>query len=70
MSATGIARPLNRKATKELILKRAEALRPGWDCKRVSAKALNQIEAHLRVLIDAAIQRHPTIGKTFMDFQP
>ena len=59
---------LNKKATKALILKRAEALRPGWKCERVSAKALIQIEAFIRVKVDNAIHKHPSVGKTFMNF--
>ena len=67
--ATGKTNLINRTAVKELILRRREKLRPGWDCSRVSAKALNQIEACLRMIIDNAIQSHPTRGKTFIDFQ-
>ena len=63
-----MAKILNNKATRQLILKRAEVLRPGWKCNRVSAAALNQIEAFLRIKIDEAIHRHPSIGKTFMSF--
>ena len=59
---------LNRKATKQLILKRAEVLRPGWMCKRVSAAALNQIEAFIRVKVDESIHKHPSRGKTFKNF--
>ena len=59
---------LNKKAIKAHILHRCETKRQGWDCRRVSEKAIIEIEAFLRTKIDESVHRHPTIGKTFMHF--
>ncbi len=59
---------LNRKATKDYILKRCESTRTGWDCKRVSKLALDEIEAFIKMKINQSIHRHPTVGKTFKSF--
>lgn len=59
---------LNRKATKTYILRILEKNRPGWKCSRVSKQALEEIEAYLKVKIIDSIHRHPTKGKTFMNF--
>jgi len=64
-----MARLLNRKATKEYILKRCEVSRPGWDCKRVSKQALDEIDAFITMKLKESIHRHPSIGKTFMHFE-
>jgi len=59
---------LNRKATKNYILQKCETNRPGWPCKRVSKKALDEIEAFIRMKLNVSIHRHPSVGKTFMHF--
>jgi len=59
---------INRAALKKFILKTAEADRPGWGCARVSAVALDQIEAFLRAKIKESVHRQPSVGKTFMQF--
>ena len=59
---------LNMKATKDFILKKCDTERKGWDCTRVSKKALNEIEAFIRMKIEQSVNRHPTVGKTFRDF--
>ncbi len=58
---------INRKAVKNLILQFCEE-RQGWDCTRVSKKALDNIEASLRNKIEDAVHRHATVGKTFTDY--
>ena len=58
---------INSKEVKSHILRYAEANRTGWDCRRVSAKALNVINAKLMIMIDKAVMAHPTKGKTFID---
>jgi len=63
-----MARLLNRKATKKYILDKCEISRSGWDCKRVSKQALDEIDAFITMKLNASIHRHPTIGKTFMHF--
>jgi hypothetical protein len=60
---------LNKKATRDYILKKCDKTRLGWDCKRVSKSALDEIEAFMRVKLDEAIHRHPTVGKTFTSFR-
>jgi len=60
---------INKKALKEYILLRAKALRPGWDCERISAGALQEIENMLKYRVDKMIRMHPTIGKTFKEVQ-
>ena len=58
---------INSKEVKAYILRYARDNRTGWDCRRVSAKALNVINAKLIVMIQRAIMSHPTKGKTFID---
>ena len=59
---------LNKKATKDYILKKCKANRLGWDCTRVSKKALDELEAFIRMRIIQSVHRHPSVGKTFMHF--
>jgi len=59
---------LNRKAVKDHILSCCEKYRPGWDCKRVSKQALDEIEAFVRMKVKESVHRHPSKGKTFMHF--
>ena len=56
---------LNRSAVKQFILAKLETLRPGLGLTRVSAEAIDKLDAKLRVLIIGEINRHPTVGKTF-----
>lgn len=56
---------LNRKAVKHFILEKIPALRPGLPLTRVSAEALEKLDARLRAIIISEINRHPTVGKTF-----
>lgn len=58
----------NRAELKRYILAETKVLRPGWDCHRVSAQALNEIESFLRSKIIQSIHKQPTVGKTFMSF--
>lgn len=59
---------INRAATKRFILKQVEAVRPGWECTRVSADVLDQIEGFVRMKIRESLRRQPCIGKTYKDF--
>ena len=59
---------LNRKATKDYILKQCDKKRLGWECKRVSKKALDEIESFVLIKIQESVHRHPTVGKTFKHF--
>ena len=56
---------INRKETKKFILEKRKALRPGWDCNRVSAEALNEIDIYLKRKVSEMVHKHPTVGKTF-----
>ena len=60
---------INRKGVKKYIKAQVEAHRQGWDCTNVSAGALDQIEAFVRMKVRESVQRHPTRGKTFKEFQ-
>ena len=44
-----MANIVNRKATKEFILRICEAKRKGWECERVSKQALDEIEAFIKI---------------------
>jgi len=63
----GLQNLINSKEVKAYILQLAKDKRRGWDCTRVSAKALNVINAKLMVMIQKAVMSHPTRGKTFID---
>ncbi len=65
----GLQSLINSKEVKTYILRYAKDKRRGWDCRRVSAKALNVINAKLMVMIQKAVMSHPTKGKTFIDIQ-
>lgn len=56
---------INREQCKQYILARSKEMRPGWDCHRVSKKALDDLNTKIRLLLYSAIQRHPSVGKTF-----
>ncbi len=58
----------NRAALKRFILEQAKAVRPGWECKRVSAQALDEIEAFVRTKVRDSLRRQPTVGKTYKQF--
>ena len=60
---------INSKEVKAYILRLTNDTRKGWDCRCVSAKALNVINAKLMVMIQKAVKSHPTRGKTFIDVQ-
>ena len=60
---------LNSKEVKAYILRMIEETRPGWNCNRVSAKALNIINAKLKFMICGAVQRHASKGRTFLEVQ-
>lgn len=55
----------NRAAVKRYILLRWEAMRPHHEINRVSGKAIDLAEAHLRNWLDQQIHAHPSKGKTF-----
>lgn len=54
----------NRAGLKKFILQRFGEIR-AFSMERVSSEALDTYEAKLRVMIEADIRNHPSIGKTF-----
>lgn len=60
---------INRAELKRYVLHMAELLRPGWDCQRVSASALDEFEAMFKNSVRNAVRMHPTRGKTFKEVQ-
>lgn len=59
---------INRSQVKKYIKAQVEANRKGWNCTIVSAAALDQIDAFIRMKIKESVHRHPSVGKTFKDF--
>jgi hypothetical protein len=59
---------LNRAATKKLILKKLESMRPHLGITRVSKDALDRYEYWLVAKIIEDIRSHPTLGKTFQPY--
>lgn len=57
---------LNRSVTKKFILAKFVSMRPGMPITRVSKEALEKLEAELRARIIFEVNRHPSIGKTFI----
>jgi hypothetical protein len=60
---------INRAELKRYVLHMTELLRPGWDCRQVSASALDELEAIFKNRVRDCVRRHPTIGKTFKEVQ-
>ena len=58
---------INSAAVKAYILNVAKEVRPGWSCTRVSAKALNLINARLKMSVQGMVRHHPCIGCTFTE---
>lgn len=58
---------INRKACKELALKWADDHRIGWGPKRVSKRFLDDLDTKVRLLVQGAVNRHRTVGKTIKD---
>ena len=56
---------INRAAARKLILQAVRELRPHWQCRRVSKRALDALEACLRAKIKGQVEGHPTVGHTF-----
>ncbi len=58
---------LCRTHVKSYILRRAKELRAVWHPDRVSEQAMEDLEYKVKALLDRAITRHPTKGKTFTE---
>lgn len=57
---------LNKSETRKFILAKFRSLREGMPITRISAESLEKIEARLRAWIIEEVERHPSIGKTFV----
>lgn len=57
---------INQAATKKFIIAKFRSMRPGMPITRISQDALDKLEAKLRAWIVAEVERHPSIGKTFI----
>lgn len=55
---------LNKKATRELILKVASEERPSNRFTRVSESSIKYLERRLVEIIRAQVHSHPSVGKT------
>ena len=66
---TAITRLICESHIRDFIILKAAHLRPGWNCKYVSQKAIDQIDAKVRAMVIAQIKQHPTRGKTFLEVQ-
>ena len=57
---------LNKAHVRNYILARQYEIRPGWEFTYVSAEVYNDLNERVRLWIDAALKRHPSKGKTFV----
>jgi hypothetical protein len=58
---------LNKKHTRDFILKKAKTIRPGWDPTQVSPAFLQKLELKLMGTIERALHSHPSVGKTIKE---
>ena len=58
---------LNKAQCKKFALRWAKESRTGWNPERVSKQFIDDLEARVRLAIQSAIKRHPTVGKTIKD---
>lgn len=59
---------INKKVTRQRILDKIKADRPGWIVTRVSESVLIQLDARIDGILDRAIHSAPSTGKTFKEF--
>lgn len=60
---------INQKSVKEYTLSKAKQLRKGWDFTRVSKKFLDDLNIKVKLIINNAISKHPSKGKTIKYLQ-
>jgi hypothetical protein len=58
---------INRAQCKKFALRWAQEHRRGWSANRVSKQFLDDLDAKVRIVIQSAIKRHPSIGRTIKD---
>lgn len=61
---------INKSAVRDFILGQTKVMRPGWKCTRISAQALDEIDAMLRFRLAKMVHMHPSRGVTFTEVQP
>ena len=60
---------LNVSHVKSYIRRRQPEIRPGFQFERISRQAIEDIDTKVRLIIDASLKAHPTVGKTFTHIQ-
>jgi len=58
---------INRAQCKKFALRWAQENRRGWSAKRVSKQFLDDLDTKVRIVIQTAIARHPSVGQTIKD---
>ena len=58
---------INKAACKKFTLRWAQDNRTGWMPTRVSQKFLDDLDAKVRLLIQGAVSKHRTAGRTIQD---
>ncbi len=58
---------INRAQCKKFALRWAQENRRGWQPERVSKQFLDDLDTKIRMAIQSAIKRHPSVGKTIKD---
>ncbi|MFH1716451.1 MAG: hypothetical protein ABIF19_03800 [Planctomycetota bacterium] len=58
---------INRTQCKKFALRWAQQNRKGWAPERVSKQFLDDLDTKVRLAIQSAIARHPTVGQTIRD---
>ena len=58
---------INRAQCKKFALRWAQENRKGWATNRVSKQFLDDLDAKVRLMIQSAIKRHPSVGQTIKD---
>ncbi|MHC4745385.1 MAG: hypothetical protein ACYS8Z_26020 [Planctomycetota bacterium] len=60
---------LNVSHVKSYIRRRQPEIRPGFQFERISRQAIEDIDTKVRLIIDASLKAHPSVGKTFTHIQ-
>jgi hypothetical protein len=58
---------INRKACKELALRWGQERRTGWKPTQVSGQFLDDLNCKVRLLVQGAVEKHRSVGKTVKD---
>jgi len=58
---------INRQACKRFALRWAQEHRTGWLPSQVSKQFIDDLDAKVRVMIQGAVGKHRTVGRTIRD---